>query len=892
VIQCCWVWFLAEIDTNMKSASFFLLASIFEFAAARIYTGFNYGAFWSEQSNVKRYADFHKGFELAQNLTNTPVHFDSARLYTCITAGTKDDPTEAFQAAIDTGTNLLLGMWVSPGATGQPNDALVDNELSALGKAFDKYGQSLANLIIGLSVGNEDVYRFTTQQAGVGPDNLRLTIQRAREKIKAASWGKFMEGKPIGHTDTSAYAVMSDSDFIGMTAYPYWEGKSIDEANATFMSILNDTQKRAGNTPVWISEVGWPVNGTSINEAVASADNYQRYWNEVGCQVFGKYNTFWFELLQDSMPDQPDWGLLDTKTYQPRIEDLSCPGGSSIAPSATETPQEAPNAPSSKSVPTTLSTIYFSGSASVSGAPSLSASAALDSVAQTRTTHTTQTRKTTVQPTLSAPNSGGNDITIYLTTTTYVSATPTSNATMPSNDGTTGSDKITACIVMMDLVDDGTFIPVATYAEDVSTCTPPPRFTGSPFTMIAGPTAASTMTAYRSSFDIYAPSITLSVPASATAVQPNGPVCVTSAGMTYGAVVLNGHTYMGGSTVACPSDESSTLAPTAPASAPLESPTLTAVSTVPSPTSSYVGSIAYSLPSSLSLTTFLTVNIPATVSQQASAPAPPQPTAPTSSSSLTFSHSLEWDMFESHSTSPPPATTTPPPTVLPIPTAHPLCPDGAVVCAPASSGSVWAELSRGQPIIVYRQRSPVPCFTTNTCTWSSNPAPTLSPTCAKEGDTICLGIGVQAVIKDAIPTILSPRTSCTQPPAAVTACPPASVPVAVPPTAPINGVLSILSEAQETFKHTTWASPIPASSHFPAVVVTPIPAAAASPGLAAVALQATATATATAATMVRRSPGPAVPREPAERRDGRSAVVGIMGSVISRVYMEYPMCYL
>ncbi|KAJ4329705.1 hypothetical protein N0V87_010636, partial [Didymella glomerata] len=244
----------------MKSASFFLLASIFEFAAARIYTGFNYGAFWSEQSNVKRYADFHKGFELAQNLTNTPVHFDSARLYTCITAGTKDDPTEAFQAAIDTGTNLLLGMWVSPGATGQPNDALVDNELSALGKAFDKYGQSLANLIIGLSVGNEDVYRFTTQQAGVGPDNLRLTIQRVREKIRAASW---------------AYAVMSDSDFIGMTAYPYWEGKSIDEANATFISILNDTQKRAGNTPVWISEVGWPVNGTSIKEAFASADNYQ-----------------------------------------------------------------------------------------------------------------------------------------------------------------------------------------------------------------------------------------------------------------------------------------------------------------------------------------------------------------------------------------------------------------------------------------------------------------------------------------------------------------------------------------------------------------------------------------------------------------------------------------
>ncbi|KAJ4400437.1 hypothetical protein N0V91_008691 [Didymella pomorum] len=208
----------------MESASIFLLASIFNLAAARIYTGFTYGAFWSEQANVKRYADFYHSFELAKNLTNTPVQSDSARLYTCIT--TKDDPTEAFQAAIDTGTNLLLGMWVSLGVINQSNEVQVDNELAALGKDFDKYGQSLADLVIGLSVGNEDVYRFTAKkdgQSGVGPDDVRLTTQKVRGKIKAAPWGRFMEGKPIGYTDTSPYAVMSDSDSIGMTAYPYWE---------------------------------------------------------------------------------------------------------------------------------------------------------------------------------------------------------------------------------------------------------------------------------------------------------------------------------------------------------------------------------------------------------------------------------------------------------------------------------------------------------------------------------------------------------------------------------------------------------------------------------------------------------------------------------------------
>ncbi|KAF3036879.1 hypothetical protein E8E11_005097 [Didymella keratinophila] len=481
----------------MKFASIFLLANIFESAAARIYTGFNYGAFWGEQANVKRYADFHHGFELAKNLTNTPYNLTA----------------RAFQAAIDTGTNLLLGMWVSPDATGQPNDVQVNNELNALGKAFDKYGQSLADLVIGLSVGNEDVYRFTNQQAGqpgAGPDNLRLTIQRVREKVKAAPW---------------AYAVMSDSDFIGMTAYPYWEGNSIDEANATFMAILKDTQKRAGDTPVWISEIGWPINGTSLNGAVASPINYQRYWNDVGCQVFGKYNTFWFELLQDSEPKQPDWGLLDTKTYQPRIKDLSCAGRSDMTMPAAGNIPDSSIASSNNPVPTNSSTVYVSGSASGSRLSS------------------STIRTTTVQATSPAPNAVGNEITIFLTTTTYVSATPTLNARLPSNDGTASDDNTTACILMMDLMGDGTFIPVATYANDMSTCTPPPRFTGSPFTMIAGPTAAPTTTAQKLSLDIYAPSTT-QAPITSTIIQPNGPVCITSAGIAFGGVVLNGHTYM------------------------------------------------------------------------------------------------------------------------------------------------------------------------------------------------------------------------------------------------------------------------------------------------------------------------------------------------------------
>lgn len=118
-------------------------------ASQPIYTGFSYGAFWSE-SEPKRYKDFLRQFTLARNLPNVPVPFTSARLYQAAQWGSPQEPSEAFQAAIETNTTLLIGLWLP-----------VDNELIALDKAFEKHGQKLADLVIGIAVGNEDIYRST-----------------------------------------------------------------------------------------------------------------------------------------------------------------------------------------------------------------------------------------------------------------------------------------------------------------------------------------------------------------------------------------------------------------------------------------------------------------------------------------------------------------------------------------------------------------------------------------------------------------------------------------------------------------------------------------------------------------------------------------------------------
>jgi glucan endo-1,3-beta-D-glucosidase len=345
---------------NMKRLLLHLLFSpCLAQAAGKIHTGFNYGAFWAIESNVKTKADFLDGFGLAKNLsTDTP--FDSARLFTCKQAGTLNDPSEAFDAAVVSKTNLLLGFWISPAQKGGSPDENVKNEMAALEKAFHKHGQALSDLVIGLSVGNEDIYRNEDAPGEIGvPANVvAQTIDQVKKSVAASLFAKYMKDKPIGHTDTAKWAVVDNADFIGMTAYPYWAKDSVDNAAVSFQSSLDDVTKRAGGRPVWIAEMGWPVadrtpQAKDHGAAVPGADELQKFWTKVGCSVIGKYTTFWFQLLNDSDESkQPDWGFVDIPTRQPRVKNLSCAAPNQSPPAAPPAssqipPQAAPSIPAS-----------------------------------------------------------------------------------------------------------------------------------------------------------------------------------------------------------------------------------------------------------------------------------------------------------------------------------------------------------------------------------------------------------------------------------------------------------------------------------------------------------------------------------------------------------------
>ena len=130
------------------------------------------------------------------NLTiDTPS--DSARLFTCIQAGTKNDPTEAFDAAVDSNTTLLL-------ALGFPG---IKKEVTGWGKEANKemigVGENVKNKWTGLGKGiNNRVTGWKTgatkEVTGWGKEaNKEMIGVGENVKNKVTGWAKWIWGRGV-----------------------------------------------------------------------------------------------------------------------------------------------------------------------------------------------------------------------------------------------------------------------------------------------------------------------------------------------------------------------------------------------------------------------------------------------------------------------------------------------------------------------------------------------------------------------------------------------------------------------------------------------------------------------------------------------------------------------
>lgn len=355
----------------MLTSKLLALAASVASASAQAYQGFNYGSVFTDNSPITQ-TNYENEFNAAKQLVGTSG-FTSARIYTMIQAGTINAPSQAIPAAIATKTSLLLGLFLTA------DQSAFNNELDALRSALTAYGQPFVALIAGISVGSEDLYRISPigienhSNPGLGPAQVANYISQVRNLIASTA----AKGKPVGHVDTwtawvngSNDAVINAVDFLGMDAYPYFQNtmsNAIESGNTLFFDAYQATIGAAGGKPVWVTETGWPVSGPIENLAVASTANAKTYWDQVGCLLFGKTNTWWY-TLQDACPTtpSPSFGVVGTTLSTTPLYDLYCSNSSSLSSSAMShiATSSSVKVASTASTTSTASTSAKSGSSS------------------------------------------------------------------------------------------------------------------------------------------------------------------------------------------------------------------------------------------------------------------------------------------------------------------------------------------------------------------------------------------------------------------------------------------------------------------------------------------------------------------------------------------------
>lgn len=322
---------------------------------------------------VRTQQDFVNEFNRAKSLQGTSG-FTSARLYTMIQGGTPNTVSSAIPAAIDTQTSLLLGLWASAG-----EDAF-KQELTALENAIKQYGTRFTSLIAGISVGSEDLYRVSPtgienkSGAGSTPDALVSYIKQVRSTIS----GTAASGAKIGHVDTwtawvngSNAAVINAVDWLGFDGYPYYEttvSNSIANGASLFFESYNATVGVAQGKEVWVTETGWPVQGPTAGQAVASVQNAATYWQDVACRILSNTNTWWF-TLHDPQPSTSDisFGLVGNDLNTAPLYDLTCKNGNTKGKPAAST-----SAPSSSAAsPTKLTNVADSSTIKIATTPNI-----------------------------------------------------------------------------------------------------------------------------------------------------------------------------------------------------------------------------------------------------------------------------------------------------------------------------------------------------------------------------------------------------------------------------------------------------------------------------------------------------------------------------------------
>lgn len=240
---------------------------------------------------------------------------DLAKLSTITTRirnyGMQCDQSELILDAIEymnLNMTLAMGVWIGS------NDDVNKQQMDLMKKVVSKYPDPL-RLINSIYIGNEVLFREDKTR-----DELISYIQDAKDFLQLLG----IDDIPVGTSEIGSLIdpkLLDACDLVGANIHPFFAGVPVEYASAWTIEFLN-LQVQAyneNNTPIILSEVGWPSGGGSFGLAVASLANLQYFVGDFLCTFrdlpieyyyFEAFDEPWKSIFwEDNQQWETQWGI-------------------------------------------------------------------------------------------------------------------------------------------------------------------------------------------------------------------------------------------------------------------------------------------------------------------------------------------------------------------------------------------------------------------------------------------------------------------------------------------------------------------------------------------------------------------------------------------------------
>ncbi|MCA0933874.1 MFS transporter [Lutimonas saemankumensis] len=200
-------------------------------------------------------------------------------------------------AAREKGLKTMAGAWI------EDNEKENDLEIQAL---IEQARNGNVDMAV---VGNEVLLRG------------ELSTEDIIDYIKLVK--EALPGIPVGYVDAYYQFVQNQDlvdacDVILVNCYPFWEGCHIDQSTQYLQEMYKAVKKVSKGKPVIISETGWPSEGSTTGDAVASQGNAIKYFinvqswaNKEGIEIyyFSSFDESWKVHHEGDVGQR--WGIWD-----------------------------------------------------------------------------------------------------------------------------------------------------------------------------------------------------------------------------------------------------------------------------------------------------------------------------------------------------------------------------------------------------------------------------------------------------------------------------------------------------------------------------------------------------------------------------------------------------